>query len=153
MGRSINGTPLKSILSIVLSLIFTSTFAVGYAVIQTFHVFFITGLLMGVIITIISITQLVTFTNRVKKVNDVIDGSLNFTSCPEYWSSISQSGSVSCSNNYKNLRFPTKVKESDAESQDTVSFSLSEFNKLSRDEQCRHYPNTAWVEKENKCDA
>jgi hypothetical protein len=152
MGRSIKGTPLRSILSIVLSLIFTATFAVGYAVIQTFHVFFITGLFMGVIITIISITQLVTFTKRVKQVNEVIDGSLNFVSCPEYWTNISQSGSISCSNTYKNLRFTTKVAESDAEHQDTVSFSLNDFNKLSRDEQCRHYPNTAWVERENKCD-
>lgn len=153
MGRSINGTPLKSIVSIVLSLIFTSVFAVGYAVVQRFHVFFVTGLFMGTIITIISITQLVTFTKKVKNVNAIIDGSLNFVSCPAYWSSISQSGNVSCSNNFKNLRFGTRTNTSDPPSSvsDTVTFALNDFNKLPRDEQCNKYPDIAWVERENRC--
>lgn len=155
MGAVINGTPVKSIIAIVLSLIFTAMFAVAYAVIQKFHVFFTTGLLMGCIITIISIVQLYTFMKKVKSVNETLDASLNYTTCPEYWTTVRNKDVVTCSNNFKNLRFASSGIGADGVRTDNaqISFSLKDFNAKDENSKCSDYPDIAWVERVNKCSA
>lgn len=175
----LRGVPLKSIVAIILSIVFLLVLGIAYMIMKEYHVFFTTGVILMTIICFISVSNLQTYRKDLEKVNEIKTSNIVFTTCPEYWTTTMDGKNLICTNRFGNLKIDKKYAEGETpadmaeiidenaegltrRSPDEIQVNnllkngvlhVETMNKLSIDEKCRSIKQNGvvWVEATNKC--
>ena len=133
--------PYRSLISILIPLVFMFVFAIGMYVTRNFYIFFTSAIVCVTIVLVISVSKLYQFRKDRKVADDANMKNIEFVSCPDYWTTYRTPTSTTCANSFKGQRI----------GQTDQTLDLSTLNNLENSEKCDEASNYVWTEAENKC--